>query len=187
MQKECIQCQKIFEKPINESLKNWLERRRYCSVKCQNLARRGKKPNANQLAGLKIGWYTKGKSKSRPAWNKGLSPNQETREKIRAKLKGHKPWNTGLGIASEEKLQRLRSEYKEWRLKVHQRCHFTCVLCGYKSHTRINGKSDIVADHIKPFALFPSLRLTLENGRTLCIPCHRQTETYGMNKLYGQL
>ena len=35
------------------------------------------------------------------------------------------------------------------------------------------------ADHIKPFAFFPSLRFDLENGRTLCVECHKKTPTFG--------
>jgi len=31
---------------------------------------------------------------------------------------------------------------------------------------------------IKPFAYFPELRLVIANGRTLCIPCHKKTDTY---------
>ena len=37
----------------------------------------------------------------------------------------------------------------------------------------------MVADHVKPWALYPELRYDLDNGRTLCVPCHKKTETYG--------
>lgn len=42
------------------------------------------------------------------------------------------------------------------------------------------------ADHIKPFAYFPELRLELSNGRTLCVECHRKTPTFarGARKIY---
>ena len=32
------------------------------------------------------------------------------------------------------------------------------------------------ADHIKPWAYFPDLRFELDNGRTLCRPCHDTTK-----------
>jgi 5-methylcytosine-specific restriction endonuclease McrA len=35
------------------------------------------------------------------------------------------------------------------------------------------------ADHIKPFASHPELRLSLNNGRTLCRRCHLETDTFG--------
>lgn len=37
----------------------------------------------------------------------------------------------------------------------------------------------MIADHIKSYALYPKLHLELNNGRTLCIPCHRKTPNYG--------
>lgn len=62
---------------------------------------------------------------------------------------------------------------KEWRKKVFDRDNYTCQMCptpkrGVKLH----------ADHIKPFTFYPELRFDVNNGRTLCIPCHKKTETY---------
>lgn len=34
---------------------------------------------------------------------------------------------------------------------------------------------EIEADHIKPWAYYPDLRYELDNGRTLCLKCHRKT------------
>lgn len=63
-------------------------------------------------------------------------------------------------------------EYARWRLSVFKRDNFTCQICGIR-----DGK--IQADHIKPYALFPELRLDINNGRTLCPNCHRNTDTWG--------
>ena len=78
------------------------------------------------------------------------------------------------------KLKAIRNsiEYKDWRREVFYRDKWSCVLCGYRS----NGKNDIDADHIKQFSLFPEIRFDVSNGRTLCKPCHKNTETYGNSK-----
>lgn len=62
-------------------------------------------------------------------------------------------------------------EYKKWREAVFKRDNYKCVWCGQGSNLN--------ADHIKPFSRFPALRLVAENGRTLCNPCHRKTDTWG--------
>lgn len=67
---------------------------------------------------------------------------------------------------------RKSSEYRIWRKQVFERDDYTCKLCGEKGG-RLN------ADHIKPFASYPELRLVLSNGRTLCLPCHYKTPTWG--------
>jgi len=61
---------------------------------------------------------------------------------------------------------------REWRTKVFRRDGWTCQDCGARG-VRLQ------ADHIKPWSTHPDLRLDLDNGRTLCEPCHRATSTYG--------
>lgn len=70
------------------------------------------------------------------------------------------------GISSESMRIRYSMEYKLWRTAVYQRDNFTCVWCG--------AKNKLNADHILPFADYPALRLAIDNGRTLCVPCHRK-------------
>ena len=66
---------------------------------------------------------------------------------------------------------RKSAKYKRWRMAVFQRDNYTCQGCG------IYGRK-IHADHIKPFAHFEELRFDIENGRTLCVDCHKKTPTY---------
>lgn len=63
-------------------------------------------------------------------------------------------------------------EYAAWRTAVFERDDYTCVLCGTRG-------GEMAADHIKSFAFHSELRLDLDNGRTLCTPCHRETDNYG--------
>ena len=65
----------------------------------------------------------------------------------------------------------------EWRNKIFKRDDYTCQICHVRG-TRIQ------ADHIKPYKEFPELRYELSNGRTLCIDCHKKTETYGWSKYW---
>lgn len=85
------------------------------------------------------------------------------------------------GLSNINRYVRTTREYYEWRKAVLKRDNYTCVECGYKSHTTIKGKSDIQADHIKPFGKYPELRFDINNGRVLCITCHRKTPTWGVN------
>jgi 5-methylcytosine-specific restriction endonuclease McrA len=76
------------------------------------------------------------------------------------------------GISPENKKIRRSKEFREWRKSVFMRDKWTCVWCG-----QVGG--ELHPDHIKPFSLFPELRFELSNGRTLCVPCHRKTDTWG--------
>lgn len=78
------------------------------------------------------------------------------------------------GNSPENKKQRNSMEYSKWRRDVFERDDFTCQECGQRG-------VKLHADHIKPFSLFPELRFELNNGRTLCVPCHKKTPTYLKN------
>lgn len=148
--------------------------RAFCSRRCARLStisRIGIPANSGQFG-------------SRPAWNKGLvgvrlgeKRSAETRRRISESLRGERAPNWRGGISAENECFRRRSCYAEWRRQVFARDDYTCQSCGARSAT--GQRIRLNADHIKPFASHPELRLVLDNGRTLCDPCHRKTPTYG--------
>lgn len=74
-------------------------------------------------------------------------------------------WRGGITPA----IQKIRTgpQIKAWRNKVFERDDYTCQTCGRRG-------GYLHADHIQPFSLYPELRFEIDNGRTLCIPCHRK-------------
>lgn len=76
------------------------------------------------------------------------------------------------GKTEAGRIARESFQYDEWRLAVFKRDGYACVECG-KSKCFLN------ADHIKPFAFYPDIRFDVSNGRTLCVPCHKKTDTFG--------
>lgn len=85
--------------------------------------------------------------------------------------RGINHWNWRGGVTPTNQKLRASFEYREWREAVFNRDNFTCQNCGTRGGT-------IHADHIKPWAFFPELRFDVNNGRTLCVPCHEITPTY---------
>lgn len=98
-------------------------------------------------------------------------------------------WKNGQGRMKIHLLVRNLDKYKEWRFSVFKRDNFICVECHDVS-------KEINADHIKRFsdimiennittteqALECEELWDINNGRTLCVSCHRKTETYGNRK-----
>ena len=113
----------------------------------------------------------------------GLGKIQPIELRLKRSIKGKERVKLGLhhfwkgGISSRNHLIRSSVEYRIWRESVFKRDNYTCIWCGAKSK---KGHPVILnADHIKPFAYYPELRFAIDNGRTLCVDCHRKTDTYG--------
>lgn len=96
--------------------------------------------------------------------------------KPRLNYRGENAPNWKGGITPVNVKIRSSLENKLWREAVFKRDNWTCVWCGARSKEGM--KVVINADHIKPFALFPELRFSVDNGRTLCTPCHKKTDTF---------
>jgi hypothetical protein len=82
---------------------------------------------------------------------------------------GNSNWKGG--VTPEYKRVRASEAIKVWRKSVFNRDNFICVWCGQRG-----GKLN--ADHIKSFRNYPELRFDVSNGRTLCVACHKKTDTY---------
>lgn len=61
-------------------------------------------------------------------------------------------------------------EYVNWRKQVFERNDYRCLDCGIKSGEGV--KVYLEAHHIYSWANYLRLRYVLENGQTLCKPCH---------------
>jgi hypothetical protein len=135
---------------------------RFCSKECAYLGRELK------------GTFKPGHTDLVPAHRRGHSA--ATRAKIseaqrRSPRRGPASPLWKGGARAERKMAMGRWEYREWRTAVFERDDFTCQHCGKRG-------GYLEADHIKPWATHPLLRFDVENGRTLCRPCHLLTDTH---------
>lgn len=106
----------------------------------------------------------------------GIKHTPETLALFKKQRSGSNNSNWKGGVTPINRSIRTSTEYKLWRKSVFERDNFTCIWCGVKSSV---GKKVILnADHIKPFAAYPALRFAIDNGRTLCTPCHKTTDTF---------
>jgi len=166
--KTCQQCGATFAKYPKETYAQF-EVRKFCGKECRKAGIRGiaRTPNLQvpipcQQCGtafMAAPWQIKAGRKfcGRPCADK-------------ARDQGRTPM---------AKRERESAEMRAWRLAVFERDDWTCQECG------VRGGAELNADHIKPFALFPELRFDVDNGRTLCVPCHKQTDTYGIKLVWA--
>lgn len=137
----------------------------------------------------------------RTPWNKGKKVGNGSSTSFK---KGQSPWNKGMkGYLSKEKhyrwaggsplIEQIRHcfENNVWKKNVFMRDRYICQVC-------LNPKRGytVNADHIKPIsqiikeknistveeAISCKELWDIDNGRTLCVPCHKKTPTYGGKK-----
>ena len=130
-------------------------------------------------------------NKGGTSWNKGtkgaMKPNKTSFKKGEMPEgsilfeKGFTPWNKGKkylqirganhhnwkgGITEQNHRIRTSLEYTLWRTAVFIRDNYICQNCEQRGGI-------LHVDHIKPFSLYPELRFAIDNGRTLCVDCHK--------------
>lgn len=105
----------------------------------------------------------------------GRKHSVEARKKMSLRHKGSKSYLWKGGVSPINRRIRRSFEYRLWREAVFARDGWTCVWCG-----QVGGRLN--ADHIKRFSDYPELRFALDNGRTLCEPCHKTTDTFGYKR-----
>ena len=108
--------------------------------------------------------------------------------KLKGLSSGEKNPNWKGGLTKIQISIRNSDEYKRWRKQVYSRDSYCCIIC----QTKGNGKN-LQADHIIPLSVIlkinnikdkeSSLKCALlwdiSNGRTLCLDCHKKTDSYG--------
>ena len=118
--------------------------------------------------------------------NKGRIISIKTRKKLSEAHKGDKSHFWKGGIASLQQQIRGSFQYQAWRAFVFQRDSYTCQTCGNHTSGNLN------VEHMRPLAVLVAENkiLSLEealickelwdtnNGKTLCIPCHKKTDSY---------
>jgi len=95
------------------------------------------------------------------------------------------------GVSSWNSRLRNTVKYLDWRTFIFERDNYICQECG-----QIGGA--LHADHVIPFSVFVGILIDkygcgdniyykamkftdmwdTNNGRTLCVPCHKETDTY---------
>lgn len=162
----CERCGNSFDAYIYNVRRGW---GRFCSNSCS------KKGNSNRVGKVLS-------TESRFRISQSLKKRYELGELVSPLVslgivgrRGEKSPNWRGGKTLIGQMIRRSLTYKEWRMSILQRDDFTCQECGTRG-----GKLHV--DHIKSFADYPELRFDKTNARTLCIPCHRNTVTWGAHK-----
>jgi hypothetical protein len=168
-------------------------RGKFCSMSCRGLFLSLQPNHFGGKRNVFKGTHTAEARKKMSDFAKNRSIPQEIREKISRTLTGksylsiearkkmslrfigdkNPSWKGGLSKLhkSERRIAMNTVDYQLWRTAVFMRDNYTCQICGQRGLT-------LNADHVKPWYKYPELRYAIDNGRTLCVECHRQTDTY---------
>lgn len=160
----CKHCLQVF------SVQPWAAktgRKKFCSKPCAYAGR--------ELKGL----FQPGHKDLVPSEKRGHS--EETKRKLaeiqrKNYIVGERHWNWRGGQRTERKRAMSLYPYRDWRNAVFSRDNWTCQICKMRG-------GYLEADHIKPWCAFPELRYEVNNGRTVCKPCHLKLDTHGVGAL----
>lgn len=177
-----IQCKKCC-RDIYVTPSRIKRNKQFCSKQCKQVPQAVRAKIANSLLGHIVSLETKEKISIN---TKEAMQSAEIRAKIgKANQSGNLARNWKGGITFLLRGTRYLSVYKKWRKQILLRDNYSCQNCGRKHNIEV--------DHIIPLvqilhdfniktlqdAISCKQLWELDNGRSLCQPCHKQTPTYG--------
>jgi 5-methylcytosine-specific restriction endonuclease McrA len=131
---------------------------RFCSASCSGKWRYANDPSAREALAA---------GREHPNRGAGISKARLGQPRIDMRGPLHFNWKGGVSEKHRWRNEKGKLEYKMWRRAVFERDHFTCQACGDKPGKRIH------AHHLAPWGEYAEVRYSVDNGLTLCEPCHR--------------
>lgn len=105
--------------------------------------------------------------------------------------KGFKPWNMGKDFGGTQHIAKRIAwlqAYRIWKNEIKVRDKFKCVQCGNTNKLNVDHYPIPLAILIKKYDIKKPQEAKefkefwdINNGRTLCLLCHKETDTYGKN------
>jgi len=166
MFKNCVICGKQFR--VFESTKNRRCCSKTCSGKWRSIYHKGQKASAFKsvqkvcvICG-KLFWVDPYHVSTKKTCSKRCFKKLRS---ITTSGKNNPNYRNGI----TPKIIRLRysQQYIEWRNAVYERDCWTCQQCGQVGRR-------LQAHHILSFTKYPNKRFEIDNGITLCVPCHQK-------------
>lgn len=151
--KDCLECENL----IVHKIKRDIDRKKFCCKSCHGL-------------------YTVKNKLSKDHIYKMIELSQTPEANAK---KAHHGENHHMYKKDRSQIKTKRPPYenRKWTRSIFEKDNFTCQICNQRG-----GK--LQADHIKPYCLCSEEeKWDMNNGRTLCIDCHKKTDTYGI-KMY---
>lgn len=116
-----------------------------------------------QMTNVMLGKLQSGSTKSCGCMQREISTGIARKHLAGKKKQDHPRWNPSLSPTERDKFR--PSELKEWSRRVLERDDFTCQVCGSRGVS-------LHAHHLAPYKSHRDLRTNVENGTTVCQPCH---------------
>lgn len=152
---------------------------RFCSRKCKVLAQFTEMVElACDVCGVLFKRYPSDVAKSAAREHEGVHCSKKCRGVVLGESQrgeANSQWRGGITPENTRIRQSVEGLY--WREAVLKRDDYTCRHCGAKGSKRRGAAVVLHVHHIKGFAAFPELRFDVDNGLTLCIPCHHKVHS----------
>lgn len=149
----------------------FIGKRKYCSYKCHN--------EAMVIPKEKLNCHDCGKEyelhKSYLRVRKSRFCSKACQDNASMKIFGAASRNFK-GNPKTLKRPRKGAQWKRWRKSVYKRDNYTCRMCGVVSDSNLS--IPLHPHHIRQFAFYTELRFDIDNGVTVCLPCHKSIPHY---------